>query len=190
VLVVDVGTSSVRAAVVRADGSFVCSHDRELLPDSPADGLVQFDAALMGETCLDLARAALDAAGPVDAVGISDQRGSTVVWDRKTGVPSVPASGGRTCARSARASRCAATACASGPTSRQPKSSGSSISSTTGREPPTFASGPSTPGSRGCLSDGAVHVTDATNAAITGMQTGDASAWDTSVLDTLGFPSR
>src|SRR5205085_12460094 len=93
VLVVDVGTSSVRAAIVRADGSFVSSHDRELLPDSPADGLVQFDAALMGETCLDLAHAALDADGPVDAVGISDQRGSTVVWDRATGVPVGPGLG-------------------------------------------------------------------------------------------------
>ena len=47
VLVVDVGTSSVRAAVVRADGSFAAGHERELLPDSPADGLVEFDAALL-----------------------------------------------------------------------------------------------------------------------------------------------
>ena len=78
-LVVDVGTSSVRAAVVRSDGSFAGSHDRELLPESPADGLVQFDAVQLAETCLDLARAALAADGPVDAVGISDQRGSTVV---------------------------------------------------------------------------------------------------------------
>jgi glycerol kinase len=74
VLVVDVGTGSVRAVVVRADGSFGGSHDRELLPDSPADGLVQFDATVLGETCLELARAALAADGPVDAVGISNQR--------------------------------------------------------------------------------------------------------------------
>ena len=38
------------------------------------------------------------------------------------------------------------------------------------------------------LSGGAVHVTDATNAAVTGLQTGDASAWDPSVLDVLGVP--
>src|SRR6185503_16356261 len=88
VLVVDVGTSSVRAAVVRSDGSFAGTHDRETLPDSPADGPVQFD-----ETCLDLARAALAADGPVDAVGISDQRGSTIVWDRATGVPVGPGLG-------------------------------------------------------------------------------------------------
>src|SRR5258708_36119292 len=93
VVVVDGGTSSVRVATVRADGSFGNSHDRGLLPDPPADGLVQFDATLLGETCLELARAALDADGPVDAVGISDQRGSTVVWGRAPGVPVGPGLG-------------------------------------------------------------------------------------------------
>ena len=39
VLVIDVGTSSVRAAVVRADGTFAAEIAQELLPDSPADGL-------------------------------------------------------------------------------------------------------------------------------------------------------
>jgi len=93
VLVVDVGTSSVRAAVVDADGTTAAGRERELLPDSPADGLVEFDATLMADTCLDLARAALDAGGPVEAVGVSNQRGSTIVWDRATGVPMGPALG-------------------------------------------------------------------------------------------------
>jgi glycerol kinase len=75
VLVVDVGTSSVRAAIMGPDGTLGAGHERELLPDSPADGLVEFDAEVLASTCLDLARAALDADGPVDAVGISDQRG-------------------------------------------------------------------------------------------------------------------
>src|ERR1700726_3326517 len=43
VLVVDVGTSSVRAAIMGADGTLGAGHERELLPDSPADGLVEFD---------------------------------------------------------------------------------------------------------------------------------------------------
>ena len=93
VLVVDVGTSSVRAAVMGADGVLNAGVERELLPDSPADGLVEFDAELLARTCLELARAALDAEGAVDAVGISDQRGSTIVWDRATGVPIGPGLG-------------------------------------------------------------------------------------------------
>jgi glycerol kinase len=38
------------------------------------------------------------------------------------------------------------------------------------------------------LSGGTVHVTDATNAAITGMQSGDVSGWDARVLERLGVP--
>ena len=44
-------------------------------------------------TALEMARAALAAAGPVDAVGISNQRASTVVWDRSTGAPIGPGIG-------------------------------------------------------------------------------------------------
>src|SRR5205814_9984580 len=66
---------------------------RELLPDSPADGLVEFDARVMAQTCLDLARTAIADAGPVDGVGISNQRGSTIVWDRATGAPVGPGIG-------------------------------------------------------------------------------------------------
>ena len=48
-----------------------------LLPDSPAAGMVEFDAAAMAATVLDAATAALAAhGGPVDAVGITNQRGS------------------------------------------------------------------------------------------------------------------
>src|SRR5690606_31388255 len=42
---------------------------------------------------LDCARSALDAHGPVDAVGVTNQRGSTIVWDRATGEPLAPAQG-------------------------------------------------------------------------------------------------
>ena len=63
ILVVDVGTSSVRAAVVDGDARVVHEETRPLLPSSPAPGLVEFDATGMAATALDAARAALDAAG-------------------------------------------------------------------------------------------------------------------------------
>ena len=93
VLVVDVGTSGVRAAVVRPDATVAAEHRQELLPDTPAPGLVEFDAAAMASVVLDVARRVLDEAGPVAAVGVTDQRASTVVWDRATGEPVAPALG-------------------------------------------------------------------------------------------------
>ena len=47
VLVVDVGTSSVRARSSTRDAHVVTEHRAPLLPDSPAPGLVEFDAAAM-----------------------------------------------------------------------------------------------------------------------------------------------
>ena len=92
-LVVDVGTSSIRAAVLDQHGAGLHSVEQESLPNSPADGLVEFDATTMAQTALELARKAFDDAGPVDAVGISNQRGSTIVWDRATGEPVGPGLG-------------------------------------------------------------------------------------------------
>ncbi|HTU39907.1 MAG TPA: FGGY family carbohydrate kinase [Acidimicrobiales bacterium] len=93
ILVVDVGTSSVRAAVVRPDATVEHEHRLPLLPDSPGPGLVQFDAARMAEAALDVARAALADGGPVAGVGIANQRASSIVWERATGAPVAPGIG-------------------------------------------------------------------------------------------------
>ena len=93
ILVIDVGTSGVRAAVVRPDTTVSFELHREVLPDSPAPGLVEFDASAMAEAALEVAGAVLADHGPVDAVGIANQRGSTVVWDRATGEPIGPGLG-------------------------------------------------------------------------------------------------
>src|SRR5690606_36065046 len=82
ILVIDVGTSSLRAAVVNPDATIGAEEHRPLLPDTPDAGLVEFDAGLMAATALDLARTVLARSGPVEAVGITNQRASTIVWDR------------------------------------------------------------------------------------------------------------
>ncbi len=93
ILVVDVGTSSVRAAVVRPDATVEHEHRLPLLPDSPAPGLVEFDAARMAEAALSVARAALADGGPVVGVGIANQRASSIVWERASGAPVAPGIG-------------------------------------------------------------------------------------------------
>src|SRR5438270_20791 len=69
------------------------AHYQSLLPSSPAPGRVEFDPMAMAKAALECAHAALAAGGPVDAVGITNQRASTVLWDRATGQPVGPGIG-------------------------------------------------------------------------------------------------
>lgn len=93
VLVIDVGTSGLRSAVVRPDASVTGLHHRAFAPSTPFAGLVEFDAREMARLVLEVARLSLADAGPVGSVGITNQRASTVVWRRSTGIPVGPALG-------------------------------------------------------------------------------------------------
>jgi len=93
VLVVDVGTSGVRAAIVRPDATVEHEHHVALLPESPAPGLVEFDAVAMADAVLTVAEAALADGGAVAGVGVANQRASSIVWERATGRPLAPAIG-------------------------------------------------------------------------------------------------
>lgn len=93
ILVIDVGTSGLRAAVVRPDARIESLQYVAFRPDSPFPGLVEFDAEVMARLVLQVAAAALADGGPVGAVGIANQRASTVVWERSTGRPIGPALG-------------------------------------------------------------------------------------------------
>src|SRR5918996_1340882 len=113
VLVVDVGTSGVRGAVVRPDASVTAVHYRQVLPSSPAPGLVEFDAMAMADALLDEAdpdRRRDLCFGTVD---------TWIAWH---------------------------------------------------------------------LSGGKLHVTDPSNAAVTGLMCADASAWNPTVLEALRVP--
>ncbi|MFM8649989.1 MAG: FGGY family carbohydrate kinase [Actinomycetota bacterium] len=93
ILVIDVGTSGLRAAVVRPDTTIDALHYRSFPPTTPFAGLVEFDATEMARLVIEVARLALDEAGPVAGVGITNQRASTIVWDRRTGRPIGPGIG-------------------------------------------------------------------------------------------------
>jgi glycerol kinase len=93
VLVIDIGTSGLRSAVVRPDGTVDGLHHRSFVPSTPFAGLVEFDAVEMARLVLEVSRLTLADAGPVGSVGITNQRASTIVWRRSTGVPVGPALG-------------------------------------------------------------------------------------------------
>jgi len=191
ILVVDVGTSSVRSALVRDDATVAHEERRALLPASPAPGLVEFDAAAMATTVLELAGAALGAAGPdgVDAVGIATQRGSTVMWDRATGEPVGPGIGWQDLRTVGRCLELKSEGLRTAPNASATKLEHLLDHADPERER-DLCFGTVDSWVTWTLTRGAVHVTDATNAAITGLLEPDARDWSETVLEILRIPAR
>ena len=190
VLVVDVGTSGVRAAVVRADGSFVDEVARECLPDSPADGLVEFDPLVLRDRSLGVATEVLERAGPVDAVGISNQRASTIVWDRATGEPIGPGLGWQDLRTIGACLTSRSQGLRLAPNQSATKVAWLLDSFDADRER-DLCFGTVDTWIAWALSDGAVHATDATNAAVTGLLAfPETTEWDPRALEILQIPSR
>ncbi|MFN9374780.1 MAG: glycerol kinase GlpK [Planctomycetaceae bacterium] len=91
VLALDQGTTSSRAIVFGRDGLPRGMAQRELTQIYPHPGHVEHDPDEIWRSQLQCAREALAAAGvsaaQVGAIGIANQRETTVVWDRQTGQP-------------------------------------------------------------------------------------------------------
>ncbi|NBX22210.1 MAG: glycerol kinase, partial [Betaproteobacteria bacterium] len=90
-LALDQGTSSTRSIVFDETGRTVAMAQLELQQIYPQPGWVEHDAQEIWRIQLATARDALAKAGitaaQVKAVGITNQRETTVVWNRTTGVP-------------------------------------------------------------------------------------------------------
>ena len=90
-LALDQGTSSSRTIVFDARGSIVAMAQQELPQIYPRPGHVEHDPLQIWGTQLATAREALKkagiSAGQITSLGITNQRETTVVWNRKTGRP-------------------------------------------------------------------------------------------------------
>lgn len=90
-LALDQGTSSSRSIIFDAEGRLVAQAQQELSQIYPRTGWVEHDPEEIWRTQLATARNALANAGlqadQIRAVGITNQRETTVVWNRKTGAP-------------------------------------------------------------------------------------------------------
>ncbi len=91
ILALDQGTSSSRAMVFAADSRVVASAQEEFPQLLPAPGLVEHDPEAIWSSQLNVAREAM-ARAPLEAheiaaIGITNQRETTILWDRSTGRP-------------------------------------------------------------------------------------------------------
>src|SRR5215470_13353186 len=91
VLALDQGTTSSRAIVFDHDGSIRAVAQKEFAQLFPRAGWVEHDAQEIWASQIGVAVEALGRAGidPADlaAIGITNQRETTIVWDRQTGEP-------------------------------------------------------------------------------------------------------
>jgi len=91
VLAIDQGTTSTRAILFRADTSIAALTQQEFTQHFPADGEVEHDPEDLWTTTLATCRSALKSAGAtardVAAIGIANQRETTLLWDRASGRP-------------------------------------------------------------------------------------------------------
>ena len=94
-LALDQGTTSSRAIVFDPRGTVCALAQREFRQHFPQPGWVEHNAAEIWDTQLAVAREALRAAkleaDDIAALAITNQRETTVIWDRKTGEPIAPA---------------------------------------------------------------------------------------------------
>ncbi len=88
VMAIDQGTTSTRAIVFDAAGRVRSCAQIELAQHYPQPGWVEHDPEEIWQSVVTTCRAAAAAAGgPIAAIGIANQRETTVVWERATGRP-------------------------------------------------------------------------------------------------------
>ncbi len=205
-LALDQGTSSSRSILFDEHGHVVAQAQRELTQFYPRPGWVEHDPREIWRTQIETAREVLHAAGigaaEVRALGITNQRETTVLWNRKTGEPVHNAIVWQ--------DRRAEPACA---TLRE-QGHAPAIAAKTGLLIDAYFSGTklqwlldNVPGARAQaesgelafgtvdswliwqLTEGAVHVTDVTNASRTMLFNVHTNQWDEDLLALLRIPA-
>ncbi|MBQ9961090.1 MAG: glycerol kinase GlpK [Firmicutes bacterium] len=91
ILSLDQGTTSSRCIIYDKKGNMVSVAQKEFTQIYPKDGWVEHDAMEIWSTQMGVAQEALLKIGctykDIEAIGITNQRETTVVWDKETGVP-------------------------------------------------------------------------------------------------------
>jgi glycerol kinase len=201
ILVLDEGTTSVRAMLFSPSGTLHGTAQEPLTQYYPAPGLVEHDAAEIWDKTLLCAQKMIAQAGGADrilCIGITNQRETVVFWDRRTGAPlsrAIVWQDRRT------ADACAALKHAGHEALVQAKTgllldpyfSGSKIGWALNNWPQLRAAGPH-------LAVGTVesylifrltrgmHISDATNASRTALMDIENGVWDDALLDIFGVP--
>lgn len=95
VMALDAGTTSNRCILFEKDGTIASIAQKEFTQYFPQPGWVEHDADEIWSTQLGVAVEAMSKIGAsaedIAAIGITNQRETTIVWDKATGEPVCPA---------------------------------------------------------------------------------------------------
>ena len=91
IMALDQGTTSSRCIIYNKEGTQISMAQKEFTQYFPEAGWVEHDPIEIWDTQLETARDALAKAGltasDIDSIGITNQRETTIVWDKNTGEP-------------------------------------------------------------------------------------------------------
>ena len=91
IMSLDQGTTSSRCILFDRAGNICATSQKEFRQIFPKPGWVEHDAEEIWNTTLEVSRSAMNKLGvtaaDVAAIGITNQRETTVIWDKKTGEP-------------------------------------------------------------------------------------------------------
>lgn len=191
VLVVDVGTSGLRAALVDTAGTIIDFHYVAQPPSTPSPGLVEFDAMQLYEAAVDAATTVVrrNERVAVSSLGITNQRASVIAWNARTGEPIGPGIGWqdlRTVVECITAK--AEHGLAIAPNQTATKAAWLLANNATGTPVGDLRFGTIDTWLTWKLSGGAAFVTDHTNAAVTGLVDVETVDWDSRVCAIFGLP--
>ncbi|MDQ2728787.1 MAG: FGGY-family carbohydrate kinase [Actinomycetota bacterium] len=181
------GTSSVRGSIVLADGTVETVARRPLPPSLPAAGLVELDPDALAAAVLDVARAALEHGGPVDGVGVTAQRASVIAWDAATGKALGPGISWQDLRTAGTCLELRGEGIRLSPSESATKAAWliDTYAPERGRD---VRVGTVDTWVTWCLSGGAAHVTDPTNAAVTGLFDPIQRRWKPDLIERLAIP--
>ncbi len=90
-LAIDQGTTNSRAIIFNEKAELISQHEMSVMQYYPQDGWVEQSAEELWSNTLECCRQAIKkinlSAKEISAIGISNQRETTIVWDKKTGQP-------------------------------------------------------------------------------------------------------
>ena len=91
IMALDQGTTSCRCIIFEHDGTIKSLAQKEFTQYYPQPGWVEHDAQEIWDTTLEVARIAMlkqkISARDIAGIGITNQRETTIVWDKNTGKP-------------------------------------------------------------------------------------------------------